>query len=162
MIIEAFTLRCGKENAYLDIDRTYKYGGIMLLADTLEGVCLGGIYGCTCFEEFSLKKWLGALGVSDTTVTMEVSKDCDGMINCNICKEKLDDILSIIVKNGTVIDIKNSKNETIYTLGDDFTNNWEVGWLGKIYEYYTRIISYNIEEYDEDYDSYIWGVYYRQ
>lgn len=163
MITEAFTLRCGTENAYLHIDRTYKYDGIMLFADALEEVCVGGIDGCTYFEEFSLKKWISALGVSDTTITMEVTKDCDDMINRNICKEKLNDVLSIVVKNGTVIDIKNSKNETVYALGDDFIDEWKVGWLGKIYDYYTKAISYDIEDYDKDYyDSCIWGVYYSQ
>lgn len=160
MITEAFTLRCDKENAYLDIDRTYKYGGIMLLADALEGVCLGGIDGYTYFKDFSLNTWLNALGITDTVLTMEVSKDCDGMINSYISQDKKDDILSITVKDGTVTEVRNSNNETVYVLGDSIMKNWDVGWFGKIFDYYTNIISNSIEDYDEDYDSYIWGVFY--
>ena len=159
MITEAFILTCNDEKAYLHIDRSYQYGGIMLLADALNGICLGGIDGCTCFEEFSLDKWLGALGVSDAVITFRVHDGCDGMINSSIYKDKMGDILSVTIENGTVMEVKTSNNEIIYIHGDDYIGDWEVGWLGKVYEYYTKQLSYEIEEHTDEYDS-RWGVYY--
>lgn len=158
MVTEAFIIEC-KEKAYLNIDRTYKYGGIMLLSDVLDKV---GIYidGYTCFEEFSLEKWLNALNITDTTLTMKIHKDCDGDINSSVNKNRIDDILTITVKNKIVSEIKNSNNEIIYTQGDDYVDDWEIGWFGKVFDYYTNIISNSIMDYDEEYDDYIWGILY--
>ena len=75
--------------------------------------------------------------------------------NRNICY-----ILTIIVKNKVVTEVKNSNNDIIYTLGDDCINDFEVGWFGKVFDYYTNIISNSIMDYNEEYDSYIWGVFY--
>ena len=159
MVTEAFIVRCNEEKAYLDIDRTYKYGGIMLLSDLLDKVGIG-LVGCTYFEEFTLKEWLKALNLTDATLTMEIHKGCDGGINNTVYKDKVDDMLTITVKDNVVSEITNSDDEIIYTLGDDCIGNFEIGWFGKAFNYYTNIISKNIAEYDEEYDSYIWGVLY--
>ena len=161
MVTEAFIIKHNEnEVAYLDIDRTYKYGGIMLLSDLFDGVCMGGIEGCSCFQEFSLENLLNVLNLSSVTFTFEVHKDCDGGINNNIKKTMIDDILSIAIEDKIVKEIKNSNNEIIYCQNEDYIGNYEVGWLGKIFDYYTNILSNDIECFDENYNDYIWGVYY--
>lgn len=161
MLTEAFDLICNGDKGYLNIDRTYKYGGIMLSADALEGVCLGGIDGFTYFEQFSLNNWLKALGLCDAIITIKVSKDCDGSINSTILSQHTDDVLSIVVKDYVVVEVKNSRGEVIYSLGDNEIGDWVVGWFGKVFDYYTNIISNAIEDYEE-YDSCIWGVFYNE
>jgi len=161
MLTEAFNIKYNDKIAYLNIDRTYKYGGIMLLSNLLNEVCFGGIDGYTYFEQFSLEKWLNQLNVSDGIITIEVSKNCDGMINNSIhLNDKENDVLSIKIEKGVVIEVKNSNNEVVYNLGDDDIEDWPVGWFGKVFDYYTNIITKSIEEYEE-YDDMIWGVFYR-
>ena len=63
MVTEAFIINYNKEKAYLNIDRTYMHGGIMLLSNIINDA--GGIYGCTYFGEFTLRKWLDALGITN-------------------------------------------------------------------------------------------------
>lgn len=159
MVTEAFILSYNDKKTYLDIDRTYKYGGLMLLSDDLDKT-EGGLVGATYFEEFSVEKWLDALNLTDATLTLEVHKNCDGMINKSINKNKFDDILLIEIKNKEIIEVKNSNNEIIYTKGDCYVQGFPVGWFGMIFDYYTNIISTSILEYDSAYDDYIWGVSY--
>lgn len=162
MVTEVFYIKHGDETAYLHLDRTYKYGGIMLLSDLLNKVCMGGIDGYTYFCEFSLEKWLNQLSLTDGVVTLEVAKDCDGMINYSVYKDKCDDILSIVISDSVVEEIRNSKNEVIYSKGDDEIKDFEVGWFGKVFDYYTNNISHDIDHFSDRfwYSDEIWGVYY--
>jgi hypothetical protein len=156
MVTEAFIITHKKDKAYLDIDRTYRYGGIMLLSDILRKDTVG-IYGCTYFEEFDISKWLEALDENDCIVTFEVNKDCDGNINDSIKKCCIDDILFITIKDKKVTEIKNNIGKIIFD-GNDEIEDFSVGWLGVVYNYYTSIIENDIKNYDSEYDSYIWGV----
>lgn len=158
MVTEAFIITHEKEKAYLDIDRTYKYGGIMLLSDMLPKDT-AGIYGCTCFDEFELSKWLEALEENDCTLKFEVHQGCDGMINYTVKRDRLEDILTITVKDKKVVEITNEVGKVIFN-GNDEIEDFSVGWLGVVYDYYTSIITDNIKNYDPDYESYIWGVSY--
>lgn len=162
MVTEAFILTYNDtEKAYLDIDRTYKYGGIMLLSDSLDKIGIG-IDGCTYFNEFNLNNWLKSLNVTDAIITLAVNKNCDGNINSNVYKNKIDDILTIIVKNSVVLEIKTSDNHTIYTKNDDYMKEYYIGWFGKVFDYYTNFITNEINNCtsDDDYYNDIWGVSY--
>jgi hypothetical protein len=147
---ESFIITYNNKKVYLDIDRTCKYKGITLYENISNE-----IYKCTYLKEFNLKHWLKIINITDGILTMTINDYNDGYINSSI---KRYDILTLIIKNKEVVEIKNSKKEIIYRSGDNNIYYFCVGWFGKVFDYYTNIITERIADYSPKYDRYIWGV----
>lgn len=145
-----------KDIGYMHLDRNYTYGGIMIIDDDAfpetAGVC-----GCTYFEEFDeiICKWAIATNHDNETLKFYVNTDVARDINRCIKEDVMDTIF--------YIDIKDGKIAKVYTDNFDITNNEileePVGKFGMIFDYYTDIITENIQAFRNEEEIDIWGVY---
>ena len=171
-VTEAFIISNLDESkiGYVDIDRTYKYGGLMIL-DNDAFHDSAGIKGCTYFEEFDeiICKWCKNVGIDNQTIKLKVNLNTVKDINTSIPNDKKNVIFNIDIKDGKIIkaycDDLEIKNESWWDLCIK-ERDYGVGVFGLIFDYYTKLISNNIERYEqyedvedvEDVD--IYGIYY--
>ena len=168
-VTEAFTISNIDESeiGYVDIDRTYKYGGLMILDDSAFPDT-AGIEGCTYFEEFDevICKWCKNLKIDNQTIKLKVNWNVCKDINTSILNDKKNVVFNIDIKDGKII---KAYCDDLEIKTESWTNlcikegDYEVGVFGLIFDYYTKLISNNIERYEqyedvEDVD--IWGIYY--
>ena len=164
-VTEAFVISNLDESkiGYVDIDRTYKYGGLMILDDDAFPDS-AGVKGCTYFEEFDeiICKWCENLGINNQTIKLKVNWDVDNDININVIKDKKDIIFNIDIKNGEIS--KAYCNDLIINNDswEDTTinNEYVVGVFGLIFNYYTKLITNEIKEYENNEIYEIWGYTY--
>lgn len=156
---EAFIIRYGQETAHIHIDRNYRYGCISLIRDN-SVACLASREMFLFYDEVNLVKFLDKLQLKNGTLSLEVDKNCDERINRSVHRDKYDDILTLVIKEGIVIEVTNSSGELVYSPDIRSIRRWDVGWFGKVYDYYTGIVSNDVEWYKNHSSDGIFGLFF--
>ncbi len=163
---EAFTISNIDESeiGYVNINRAYKKGGLMIIDDNAFPKT-AGVAGCTYFVDFFdevICKWCKNLGIDNQTIVLKVNWDVDKSINTAIHKDKKDVEFFIDIEDGEIVKAYCDDYIINYNYVDDLLINdeYEVGIFGLIFDYYTGLISNNIKEYEDEETFEIWGVLY--
>ena len=163
-VTEAFTISNIDESeiGYIHVDRTYKYGGLMILDDRAFPDT-AGIKGCTYFDDFDniICEWCKNVGIDNQTIKLKVNWDVCKDINSSIIDDKKDIIFNIDIKDGKIAraycdKIKFNNEFMMDTVIDDYS----VGMFGMIFNYYTKIITKDINDYKNENTYIIWGLCY--
>ncbi len=160
MLTEAFTISDLDEKniGYIDIDRTYQYGGLMIVDDDAFPDD-AGVKGCTYFKEFDkiIELWLKNLNINKQTVKIKINTDVNRLINLFIIKDRKDTIFYMDIED---FKIKNLYTEETY-IKNTKVSKIDVGFFGFIFNYFTGIIedSIPISKSEMEYTD-IWGIQY--